>query len=436
MAAVRNWTKWVRRRPRTVFAAGLLLLLLGAAAGWYGWTASQLRAAEQALEAHDYEAARQHLARCLGVRPGWGRAHFLAARAARCSRRYDEAEEHLKACDRLGYDAPAVTVERLLARVQLGDSAPEAYLRERVARDDANALAILEVLTQRYLDSYQLMRALDSLNCYLRQRPHDLQALLGRAYVYERLLYFAKAGDDYRAAVTAHPDSDQARLRLAKTLLIAGTPAEALQHFEDLRRRRPADPDVLLGLARSRRRLGSAAAAREILDALLAQHPDRVDVLTERGELALDEGDVAAAESWLRRAVRLAPYDQTATTQLRQALKKQGKQAEARKCEDRLRQIQADLKRLDAISKAVMTAPNDAALRCEGGILFLRSGEAAEGVRWLETAVRLAPGYRAAHEALADYYRGTGHPDLAARHARLAAPAGGTVRPLGSGGPP
>jgi Flp pilus assembly protein TadD len=399
----------VRRRPFTSVAVLVLLLCLGGA-GFYHWTELRLRSAEEALQAHDYGEARRLLAPCLRWRPGCGRAHFLAARIARCERQYQEAEHHLKSCERQDYDPQALTIERWLARVQLGDARPEPDLRALVEDDNPHSLAILEVLAQHYLDSYQLLRALDCLSRYLEQRPHDLNALLGRAYVYERLLYFAKAREDYRQAVEAHPDSDRARLRLAQTHLLAGDPAEALKHFRQLQRRRPEDVEVRLGLAQAQRRLGQLQEAKRLLDALLAEYPKRLAVLTERGGLALDEDDVAGAETWLRRAVEVAPYDQTATNQLREALRRQGKDTEARTCEARLKKIDADLQQLHKISKAVMRAPNDPELRYEGGLLFLRNGEEAEGIRWLRTALRLAPGHRAARSALEEHLRYSGSP--------------------------
>ena len=49
-----------------------------------------------------------------------------------------------------------------------------------------------------------------------------------------------------------------------------------------------------------------------------------------------------------------------------------------------------------------MERPGDAALRCEGGLLFLRNGERRESVRWLRLALRLDPGCEAARKALAE----------------------------------
>jgi tetratricopeptide (TPR) repeat protein len=406
-----------------VALAGLVLLVLGIPVGvaaWYLHIESHLRAAEAALGRRDYAAAQEHLSRYLGARPNHARAHFLAARLARIGRRYDEAEAHLRVCRQRGWDEQAIDVERRLRDLQEGDASAELFLRQRVEAGGPDALPVLEVLTQFYLDGYRLTRALDCLKLYLAERPDDLRALLGRAYVWERFQYYGDAADDYRRAVAAHPDSAEARLRLADTLLLAGTPQEALPQYEWLEAHGQTTAAVRLGAARCRRRLGRVEEARRSLDALVRERPDDPAALSERGQLALDEGHAADAEAWLRQAVKLAPYDRKATYGLAQCLRALNRHDEARPFDDQVKRIDADLKRIDQLSKAVIQAPTDPALRVEAARLFLRNGEEREGVRWLQLALRLDPANRAAHGALADYYERVGQAALAARHRGLA----------------
>src|SRR5690348_2372204 len=115
-----GWGAWLRRpgQSRRLVFAGLvilLLILLGIWLGRLGWADHHLRLAEQALDQHDYAAARQHLTCYLDVWPEDARNHFRAARAARCDHRYKEAEEHLRLCRLYGWDGEAIAVERQLA---------------------------------------------------------------------------------------------------------------------------------------------------------------------------------------------------------------------------------------------------------------------------------------------------------------------------------
>jgi predicted Zn-dependent protease len=278
---------------------------------------------------------------------------------------------------------------------------PAPGLRQRAEGDDELALVILEVLIQYDIDTYRLRQALHGLTRYLRARPDDLQALLARGYVWERFLAFADALGDYRKAVQAHPDSERARRKLAEALLIAGTPDEALGQYQWLAGRRPEQPEVRLGLARCRRLLGQAEEARRLLDGLLAGAPEDGEALWERGQLELDRGRAAEAEGWLRRAARASPHDRRVAYSLGRCLLALGRRAEAEQVNARVAEIDADLRRLNQVCQAVLEHPHDAALRCEGGLLFLRNGERQEGLKWLRLALRLDPACQAARDALA-----------------------------------
>ncbi|MDB5312458.1 MAG: tetratricopeptide repeat protein [Gemmataceae bacterium] len=399
-------TRAVRRLGlRRALLLGLLLVAAAAATGSVVRSRRQaadlLRLGEEELAARDYPRARDHLDRYLVDRPGDTRARLLAARAARRLRAYYDAREHLRRYREEGGEAEPAEVEEALIDVQMGDEQPVGYLRERATRNDDLALVILEVLVQHDLDTYQLGLALDGFTRYLGRRPDDLQALMGRGFVWERFLYFADALGDYRKAVAAHPGNEPARLKLADTLLIAGTPAEAAAHYRWLAERWPNRLEVRLGLARCHRRLGQPEEAAKVLDAVVAEFPGHGEALWERGELELEQGRAAAAEPLLRRAVRRLPYDRRAHYALYRCLARLDRSAEAEAVNARVGQLDADLRRLNEVRQEVMKRPNDAALRCEGGLLFLRNGERLEGARWLHLALRLDPGNEAARAALA-----------------------------------
>jgi tetratricopeptide (TPR) repeat protein len=379
----------------------LAALTAGGWAGWSHWSARQLfRQAETALDAHEYAKARELFDRYLESCPDDARARLLAARAARRAKDYYAAREHLRRCRQDGGDAESIEIEETLILVQRGDERPVERLRARAERDDDLALAVLEVLIQHDLETTQLWLALDGLNKYLSRRPDDLQALLGRGFVWERVLYFADAAGDYRRAVAAHPDSERARLRLAETLLVVGPPDEALTQFQWLAERWPDRPDVRLGLARCWRQLGDADAARALLDGLVAEYPDHGEALWERGQLALDAGSPAEAEPLLRRAAARLPHDRRVQFALYRCLVALDRGPEAEAVNARVRRIDDDLRRLDQIRQDVLKRPNDPDLRYEGGVIFLRNGERQQGVRWLQLALRLDPGHRAARKAL------------------------------------
>jgi tetratricopeptide (TPR) repeat protein len=413
---------FLRQHPIRALIVAVLVGLLGVV-GWLSgrrlWAEHHFRAAQQSAERREFAQAREHLAVCLQTMPGSGPVRFLAARTARRAGNFDLAQEHLRACGQLGFEPKAVQLEWALLGAKRGHFAEqEPFLWSLVEQDHPDTLVILEVLIDGYIQHYHMLRALRCLDLYLEREPENIQAWLGRGWVCERLFYWADAVLSYRRAVELEPAGRQepARLRLAKALVITGPPDAAASEFEALRQGRPDDTDVLLGLARCRRQQGRLDDAGRLLDELASRHPQEDAVLAERGRLTMDAGDAAGAERWLRKAVAKAPHDREARYNLYQCLKQQRKEEEARESLSVFERLDADLKRIDWLTRQVQKTPYDPDLYHEAGVLCLRNGSAEEGVRWLRLALQYDPHHRASHQVLADYYQGAGRLDLAAHH--------------------
>jgi tetratricopeptide (TPR) repeat protein len=412
-----------RLRPRLALALILLVPIVATAVALGGtnlWFERRMTAAEKALNRRDYEEAQRQLDQALRIRPNDARAHFLAGRTARRAGKVEPARQELKRAEQLGYAEDRILLEHALLSFQDGDRGPEEYLRRKVETDDPDALLILEVLIQEYLKAFQLWEAKRCCDQYLNKRPDDVQALLGRAYVWERLFYYASAVLDCRRAVDVDPGNDYARLRLAENLVVTGPASEAVEQFELLRRVRPDSDKVLLGLARARMQLAQCNEARQILDELLELQPQHAQALSERGKLLFAEGDAAEAEPFLRRALAEEPHDRQTLYNLVQCLDQLGRTDEAAAQREKLEQLDADMKGIALVTKEIQKRPHDPALRTEGGELYIRLGEEMEGLRWLGMALRIDSHYRPAHQALAAYYQSHGQPALADEHRRLA----------------
>ncbi len=379
------------------------------------------RAAGEALARRDFDGARAHLADCLDVWPDSGETHFLAARAARRGAAYEEAQEHLTRAKHLGWVPEAVSLERALAQAQRGEPAlVQGYLLQCVEGDHPDTLLILEALTQGYLTTFDLVAARGCLDRWLERDANAVPALLWRGEVFDRLDRPQEAMTDYRRAVELAPERDDARLRLASLLVRAQMSPEAATHYEQLYRRQPDNPAVLLGLARCRYALGDPDEAARLLDALLELRPRDAEALAERGKLAQHAGQEAEAEGWLRRAVEAAPFEREVVYTYCGLLNKLGRKDEARRWEARLAQIDADMKRMEDVVRAINKDPRDAGLRHEAGLLMLHNGQEKEGLRWLDSALQVDPSHRPTHAALADHFGQAGQADLASHHRRLA----------------
>jgi tetratricopeptide (TPR) repeat protein len=274
-----------------------------------------------------------------------------------------------------------------------------------VERDHPDKLLILEALAQGCRRTYQLPRALAHLDAWLGAQPDSVRALAWRG---ETLLLLGRARDalaDYRKAIEVDPQEDEARLKVAELLLGSHQAEEASTHFTELLNRHPDQGEALLGLARCRAEQGDTAGAVKLLDRLLSLQPEHSGALAQRGKIALDAGSPQDAEKWLRKAAGLAPFERETLYTLSRCLTVNGHAREAEECRARIRRIDEDRKRLDELRAAILTAPHDASLRCEMGVILLRNGQDREGVRWLESALREQPGHGEARQALEDHYR-------------------------------
>jgi tetratricopeptide (TPR) repeat protein len=407
-----------------------VLLLLGVGGYFLGrqfWARQHLQQAREALQRRDFPEALSHLQRCLEVWPQDPASHLLAAQAARRAGLLEEAERHLLVCARLPAAPEALRLEHNLLQATAGDlAAVEADLLDRVRRQSPDAVVILEALTAGHVRMQHLPQALYCADELLRREPDHVQGLLWHGWVMERLNRFTEALEDYRRAVDLRPDDVWARLSLGEVLLYLNRPGDALEHFTYLHDRQPdavaSNAAVRLGLARCRRGLGETEEARDLLDVLVRESGQEAQILSERGQLALEEGQEAAAEEWLRRALALAPHDRTTNFALSQCLRRRGKPEEARRYQQEVERLDADWKRLTELRQALLKLSWAPAQRREAGLLCLRLGREQEGLAWLLGSLQEDPRQPEVHQALADYFERAGQPERAARHRRLARP--------------
>jgi len=422
-----------RRHPVLVLlVAGLVLVIgLGAYSGVQGVRALyHLRAAQRALQRPDLADAKAHLQVCLALSPNSAEGHYLAAQAARRSGDYEQAEQYLNACVRLGCAEEAIQLERSLAHAQRGELAGvEEYLVSGTDKDQAEAILILEALTQGYLKTYRLADALHCLDIWLQRQPNNVQAWVWRGEVKERRNGNAEAVQAYQRALEIEPDNDNVRFHLAQALARSDRAEEAQMHFLDLEQRQPDNPEVLLGLARCQRSLGRVDEARQLLEQVLANDPGSppaprltvfAEALGELGKLELQTGRLVAAENWLRRAAARTPFDRDTLYNLYQCLLQRGKKAEASSYLEKAEKVAADRQRLAELTRAIAANPKDPALRHEAGLICLRNGQEQDGVRWLRSALGEDPMHRPTHRALAEYFQTVGQAQRAAYHRHLA----------------
>lgn len=263
-------------------------------------------------------------------------------------------------------------------------------------------------MTRGFLRQYRLRQAQHCLERWKQLQPENPQLFFLEGLIQLDYLHaISSAADSYRRVLELDSDNEEARLGLAIALVMGKSFAEAAEHFERLRQCQPDNWRVQVGLAECFDGLGESAEALRLVNDVLAQQPEFPAALSLRGRLALKSGELAEAETRLRQALRYMPADHLAHYNLVLCLEKSGRKEAAQRQRLQLQQMEEDVSRFNEIvTKEIAQRPTDPALHCKLGQLLLRSGQREEGIRWLQSALRLDPHYAPAQEILTDLYRG------------------------------
>jgi tetratricopeptide (TPR) repeat protein len=401
---------WVRHHP---WQAITTLVLLVAILGWVGFRASRyyaartnFRAAQHALERHQWADADKYITAYLRAWPDNPDAHRLAARAARRLQHYREAKEHLDTCERLqGGPTQATKVERALLRLQRGDLAgAESFLREAATRDDSDAAEILDLLAAALVLNRRVPEAHRCLEELLQKRPHDFELLMRHAGTAESQGWHTVAVESLNKALTLRPDDSVTRLSLAQELVTVGRYADAREHLDVLRRKEPDNPAAVFTLARCLAQQGDKQQAGNLLDGLLARDPNNPTLLAERAWCYLDLDRPAEAEPYLRRALAQGPPNQRLLTGLADCLRLLGKTDEARRFREEAEKIRADTVKVAQLAKRVREErPVDPDLCHELACAYLRLGQEQNALFFFEKALEQDPDHRPTRASLAAF---------------------------------
>jgi tetratricopeptide (TPR) repeat protein len=431
----RSLGKVIRRRPGTAALVLALLVLAGTVCGLYGYAFHQWRRAQAAVKEGRPGEARSRLGFCLVVWPRSVRTHLLAARAARLSGDFEQAEAHLNRCLRLQSEGnPDIELEFLLMRVQMGEVDEVApVLLKYVENNHPEAPLILETLSRAYMHNLRYGPALICLNRWAQEAPESAQPLHWRGWVLERLNDSAGAMRDYKRALELSPDLVAVRLRLAELFLEKSNPPAALEHLEHLRGQFPDRPDIQARMGQCRLLQGKRKEARPLLEAAVEHLPNDAPLLISLAKLELDEERPAKAEQYLRRLLKVDPTDTEAQYVLVTSLRLQGRRKEAEAALEQYEKDKALVKRANRLLQEEAERPTrHAGPLTEIGTLFLRAGQERLGLYWLERALQRDRGHRPTHKALAEHYEKKGERDKAATHRRwLAKKEGGENRKRG-----
>ncbi len=235
------------------------------------------------------------------------------------------------------------------------------------------------------------------------------EAHLGKAYDSLKQDRYDEAASEFRAALKLDPTLTlRARFPLAVALFEMKKFDEARQEFEAVHREVGDHPNVLYYLGRvdlEERKFESAI--RNLNEA--AAKPPFPDTAYFLGYAYFKQGDMAAAERWLKEAALTNPRDARIPYQLGLVYRKQGREEEAKKAlalSDELRQREDNESRLRMEcaqkldqglrdeARAVceqLYDPNDAEKLTELGTIYGQHGDSEAALKPLRRAAELVP---------------------------------------------
>ena len=429
---------WRRLRRRVLF--GVLALLLGVAA-WWGpefREAAALSTIHGAIADHDWTRAESLLRAGIpaAAEPNgpWARAaaaqrHYLLGRVARRQRRFAEADRAFEKAAALGWSAEAIARQRLLARAQRGEvRAVEEEISGRLAdgADDAFAEDCYEALAEGFIDAYRINDARECLDFWSRWQPGNPLPSFWMGVIEERYERPVMALEYFTKALAMNPRDHESRIRVARLELDMAKLDDAQRHYRECLEARADDPRAVMGLADCLLRSGDRAAARDLYhDALTTDltAEQAAVALTELGQLALEDGDVARGAVLLDQAVTVDPRFTRARLSLAGTLLRLGDEAGATLERETAQRLASRQRRLATITYEMLSKPDAPELRAEAGTILLEEGFEQEGLQWLESALRIDPEHGPSHRVLADHYASLGDLDRAATHRRAAGDA-------------
>jgi tetratricopeptide (TPR) repeat protein len=392
---------------------GLLILLTGLG----GWLISghflaeyHLSKAAKALQRQRYPLALNEYLQAVPYRPTSAALHLLVGRTARRANDIPTAREHLRRCRELQKGvSEEQQLEVYLLRAQTGEvDAVERYLRPYLVEEGPLTPLVLEALVRANMAKHRAHLAWTYLARWLELEPDNVEAIFRRGLWHTQQQDVRGALADFQRALELDPLRHQVRPLYGDVLRADKKYEEAAEQYRLLLRQSPRETVALVGLAQCYADMGKPELAHEPL-AAIPEEDDSADVLCVRGIVELRCDRPEKAEGFLRRALTRDPGHQDACYNLMLCLSRLGRSDEAQAMNARFQQIDADQKRLIAITtKEMPAAPSSPQLHCELGEIYLRLGHPDRGVHWLNAALGLDPGCRRAHERLRDYYDSLG----------------------------
>lgn len=297
---------------------------------------------------------------------------------------------------------------------QFGQAEPALRAAYERNRDDVE---VVEALARGYSSEDNVTHAEELLTRWVELRPGEIEPLRFRHAYYRKRRDMERSYADAKRLVELDPNNYDFRRTAMNNAFDVANFTDSEVHCRKCLQLRPGDSDLRVMLARILRSKGDNVGSATVLDQLLKEDPKNTQYLLSRGILYLETGVPEKAIPMLREVLDRDPRSQrTAGYQLSLALSQVGRHEEARKVMVEVRRRQD----LEVFADTIRNQPDNLDLQVRLAKSLLSDGHDADGENMLRTVLQRDPGFRPAHQALADLYEKRGETTRAAEHRRLA----------------
>jgi tetratricopeptide (TPR) repeat protein len=348
------------------------------------------------------DAAARHLKVAIELEPNRAEVHRQLGRVLLVDRQYDEALRELQLALRLNPNDERTHLtlsDALIEARRYADA--ERALQDAIQRFPSSGRAYYK-LARLYQRENKLLEALREFEAAVKLNP-----LIGLNRILQTIGALNAAQQNFDAAAEAyshradvHPNDPDAHQILGHTYSRLERSDEALAEFAVALMLKPDWPDTYVAMAQLYLKQGeygaAAGAARQAIRRNAAHKQARYTLATAL--MRLDKADEAKPEL---EAFERLQRDETAALARQMALNALRREASARSDSGEYERAVVVLR------KALELAPETAVSHLELGVALLKSGQPAEAIEHLQTAVRLQAPVEV-HQHLAAAYAAVG----------------------------
>jgi Tfp pilus assembly protein PilF len=409
-----------RRSRRIYVLVALLVLLFGIFLYNGGIAGVATTYAKNALLANDAKRASSWLKIARTIGSETPELHYLLARSARLSRKYNEMASHLQAALSGGYNSEMLAKEQCLAIASLGELDPinESKIKNWIAQDGPDVAEFVDAYVNGLAALSRFDDASKVLEQYEAEYPNDPMVNYRFGLMNEHTKSNELAEKEYAEAMRKDPNHAKSAWRYARLLCGRNRPEDAIKVLEKIRKG-PQELAVKTFLASCHFQMGELEKSRELfkevvledkqrcLEAylILDEWPERFLAASELGIVESNLGNYPDAKKYLEMALADNPRDFTARSAYALVIRRLGDTEQANKELERVSAERAEFDKITVLRDKVKQDPNDAAAKFAMGEILFKYESERFGLFWIRSALTSDPNYKEAHVFLADYYQ-------------------------------